>query len=160
MLRNMIFTTHFLPVILSLFCITTALSQPLYPSVVRSLGLRDFSYPLLDGWTVTLIRPGNIFLPIETASAHMDILYTHVIAVARAEHSLLAAAVAFRIGAFDLTFRADEATLSWATIENFCLLMRNEVKKGFPTEFEAVFTHEHFHSWVIWVNLRQDAGAN
>lgn len=99
-------------------------------------------------------------MPIETASAYMDILYTHVIAVARAEHSLLAAAVAFRIGSFDLTFRADEATLSWTMIEQFCLTMQAEVKKGFPTEFEAVFTHEHFHSWVIWVNLRQVAGAN
>ena len=90
----------------------------------------------------------------------MDILYTHVIAVARAEHSIPTAAVAFRIGAFDLTFRADEATLSWTMIENFCSLMRNEVKKGFPMEFEAVFTHEQFHSWVIWVNLREVAGAS
>lgn len=160
MLRNMIFTTHLLPVILSLFCITTALSQPLHPPVVRSLGLRDFSYPLIDGWTVTLVRLGSIFLPIEKASAHMEILYTHVIAVARAEQSIPTAAVAFRIGAFDLTFRADEDTLSWAMIENFCFIMRNEVKKGFPMEFEAVFTHEHFTSWVVWVKLREVAGAS
>lgn len=158
--RNMISPLHILPLILSIFCITTALSQSSYPPVVHSLRLRDFSYPLPDGWIVTLVRPGSVFMPIETASAHIDILYTHVIAVARAEHSLLAAAVAFRIGSFDLIFRADEATLSWSMIENFCITMQTEVKKGFPMEFEAVFTHEHFHSWVVWVNLKQVAGAN
>lgn len=90
----------------------------------------------------------------------MEMLYTHVLAVARAEHSLLAAAVAFRIGSFDLMFRAEETTLNWSLIENFCLIMQTEVKKGFPMEFEAVFMHEQHHSWVIWVNLRQVAGAD
>ena len=158
MLFNVVYAIHILPLILSLFRVTTALSQPAYhPPVVRSLELRDYSHTLPDGWTVTLVRPGSVFLPMETAAAHIDVLYAHVLAVARDPHSALSAAVAFRIGSFDLVFRADDAVLSWSMIENFCLIMQWQAKTGIPMEFEAVFTHDIFKSWVVWVKLSKVA---
>ena len=149
----MLLAIHVLPFILSLFCITTAFSQPYYPPLVHSLQTRK---PLLlpNDWRITPIGSFHLFIPIENASTGLDDLYTYVIDVAQPLHSRLATAVAFQTGSLQLTFRADEGPLDWITIGHFCETMRGDLKRGFTIIYEVVLTDEHFGASPIWAKLR------
>lgn len=145
----MLLAIHVLPFILSLFCITTAFSQPSNPPRVHS---KPFLLP--NDWRITPIGPFRLFVPVEDASTGLGDLYTYVIDVAQPLHSRLATAVAFQVGSLQLTFRADEGPLDWITIGHFCETMRENLKKGFTMVYEVVLTDEHFGASPIWAKLR------
>ena len=153
----MLLAIHVLPFILSLFCITTAFSQPSYPPLVHSLQPRN---PLIlpNDWTITAVGRFRLFVPVEHASTGLDVLYTYVIDVAQALHSHLPIAVAFQIGSLQLTFRADEGPLNWIMIGHFCRMMREQLKKGFTAEFEVVLTDEYFVASPIWAKRDKKDG--
>ena len=150
----MIFAIHILPFTLPLFYLITAFSQPPHPPVVRSIQPRAGTFYLPNGLPAPSITPSRTVKTLDLACSYLDNLYMQMIAVARRENGPLTDSASLRLGSFELTFRADEASLSWSLIENFCQKMLDDVRRGRPIEYEAVLTHDYFQPWVIWVRLR------
>ena len=150
----MILATHIPLLLLSFLQISTAFSQPSSPLVRDIPPHEDINtLTLPTGWRVTTLRPSNYFIPKETACMQLDILYTHVIAVAAQQQSALTTAVAFRYGSFQLVFHSEGTMLSWIMVEHFCERMLEDVRRGLPVDYDAVLTQDYFESWVVRVTL-------